>query len=337
MFSFVFLPIFSTWRQRGACTVGRGGLLASKGILENRIEKSKGKKKLSPRSRRDAIAFICFTAPNFLLLGIFVFWPILYSLFLSFFKWNMIAPKKTFLGLDNYQVLWNDPVFWQVTRNTLILAFITVVVKLAIALGLALQLNTNVKGQSVYRAIIFSPTFTTSVAVAMVWTWIFEPNFGLLKVFINLFGMKAPNWIYDVNYSLPAVIIVLIWSGLGYDMVLFLAGLKNIPKDIYDAALVDGVNSWQNFWYITFPLLSPTTFFLTITSIIAALKAFDIVAIMTDGGPLNSSNVFVLYLYQNAFQWFKTGYASALAVILFALIIVITLFQNRLSKRWVHY
>jgi ABC-type sugar transport system permease subunit len=311
--------------------------MASKGNLKKELVKGKEKRKLTPRARRDAIAFVCFTAPNFLLLGIFVFWPILYSLFLSFFKWNMIAPQKTFLGLANYQSLFNDQVFWQVTRNTLLLSFVTVVVQLAIALFLALQLNTNVRGQSLYRAIIFSPTFTTSVAVAMVWTWIFEPNFGLLKVFINFFGMKAPNWIYDVNYSLPAVIIVLIWSGLGYAMVLFLAGLKNISQDIYDAALVDGVNPWQNFWYITFPLLSPTTFFLTITSFIATLKAFDIIAIMTDGGPLNSSNVFVLYLYQNAFQWFKTGYASALAVILFFLIIVITLVQNRLSKRWVHY
>jgi ABC-type sugar transport system permease subunit len=311
--------------------------MASKGNSKKELFKGKGKKKLTPRARRDAIAFVCFTAPNFLLLGIFVFWPILYSLFLSFFKWNMISPQKTFLGLANYQSLFNDQVFWQVTGNTLILSFVTVVVQLAIALFLALQLNTNIRGQAFYRAIIFSPTFTTSVAIAMVWTWIFEPNFGLLKVFINLFGMKAPNWIYDVNYSLPAVIIVLIWSGLGYAMVLFLAGLKNIPRDIYDAALVDGVNPYQNFWYITFPLLSPTTFFLTITSFIATLKAFDIVAIMTDGGPLNSSNVFVLYLYQNAFQWFKTGYASALAVILFFLIITITLIQNRLSKRWVHY
>lgn len=293
--------------------------------------------RLTPRARRDRLAFFGFIAPNFILLGLFVFWPIAYSLYLSFFKWNMIAPQKTFLGFDNYQNLFNDPVFRQITRNTLILAGVTVVVKLSISLFLALQLHSGVKGKGIYRAVLFSPTFTTSVAVAMVWGWIFEPNYGLMKVFLNLFGLKAPNWIYDVHYSLPAVIIVLIWSGIGYDMVLFLAGLKNIPKDIYDAALVDGVNSWQNFWYITFPLLSPTTFFLSITSFIAALKAFDIVAIMTDGGPLNSSNVFVLYLYQNAFQWFKTGYASALALILFLLIITITLVQNRFSKKWVHY
>jgi ABC-type sugar transport system permease subunit len=296
-----------------------------------------GRRKLSRRAKRDMFSFLLFVAPNFILLGIFVFWPILYSLFLSFFKWNMISPNKTFIGFANYENLFADPVFWQVTRNTLILAVATVVIKLSISLGLSLALNTEVRGKNVYRAIIFSPTFTTSVAVAMVWSWIFNPNFGLLKVFISPLGLRAPDWIYEVNFSLPAVIIVLIWSGIGYDMVLFLAGLKNISREIYDAALVDGVSPWQNFIYITFPMLSPTTFFLTITSFIGALKAFDIIAIMTDGGPLNSSNVFVLYLYQNAFQWFKTGYASALALILFILIMVITLVQNRLSSRWVHY
>ncbi len=247
------------------------------------------------------------------------------------------CPKKTFIGFANYENLFHDPVFWQVTKNTLILSLVVVVVKLAISLSLSLSLNTDLKGRNLYRAIIFSPTFTTSVAVAMVWSWIFHPTFGLFKLFIAPFGLKAPDWLYDVTYSLPAVMIVLIWVGIGYDMVLFLAGLKNIPIEIYDAALVDGVSPFQNFIYITFPLLSPTTFFLTITSFIGTLKAFDIIAIMTDGGPLNSSNVFVLYLYQNAFRWFKSGYASALALILFILIMVITLIQNRLSKRWVHY
>lgn len=292
---------------------------------------------MSRRTRRDMFAFIGFTAPNFLLLGVFVFWPIIYSLYLSFFKWNMISPRKTFLGFTNYLNLFKDPVFWQVTRNTLILALCTVVIKLALALVLALQLNRKPKGGGIYRAIIFSPTFTTSVAVAMVWTWIFEPTFGLFRLVFQAFGVASPNWLYNVNWSLPAVIIVLIWSRLGYDMVLFLAGLKNISEEIYDAALVDGVNPIQNFIYITFPLLSPTTFFLTVTSFIGALKAFDIISIMTDGGPMNSSNVFVLYLYQNAFQWFKTGYASAIAVILFTIIMIVTLIQNRLSKRWVHY
>lgn len=295
------------------------------------------RRKMSPRTKRDTIAFIGFTAPNFILLGVFVFWPILYSLYLSFFKWNMISPRKTFIGFDNYGNLFKDPVFWMVGKNTLTLAFFSVVFTMAIALGLALLLNKDRRGRTFYRAIIFSPTFTTSVAIALVWRWIFEPSYGLLKVFLSWFGLSSPDWINSVDFSLAAVIIVLVWVGIGYDMVLFIAGLKNIPADIYDAAKVDGVSPWQNFWYITFPLLSPTTFFLVITSVIGAFKSFDIISILTDGGPLNSSNVFVLYLYQNAFQWFKTGYASAIAVILFVVIITITLIQNRLSHRWVHY
>lgn len=184
------------------------------------------------------LAFLAFVAPNLLLLGAFVFWPIVYSLYLSFFKWNMIASVKTFLGFGNYRSLFLDPVFWQVTCNTLVLA---------------VGLKSGIGGRSVYRAIIFPPTFTTSVAVAMVWLWIFEPSYGLLKVFLKPMGLDSPDWLKDVNYSLPAVIIVLIWSGIGYDMVLFLAGFKNIPREMHEAALVDGADSWQDFICITFP------------------------------------------------------------------------------------
>ncbi len=289
------------------------------------------------REKRDFHAFVGFTAPTFILLGIFIFWPIFYSFYLSLFKWNMISPKKTFLGFQNYQDMFGDPVFWLVVKNTLLMAFFTVIVKMAISLYLATQLNKKVKGSSVYRAIIFSPTFTANVAIAMVWAWIFEPTFGLLRVVLKPLGFPMIDWIHSTSHSLPAVIIVLIWSGIGYDMVLFLAALKNISLEIYDAALVDGANTYQIFWRITFPLVSPTTFFLLITGFINVLKAFDIVRIMTEGGPLNSSNVVVHFLYQNAFQWFRTGYASALALILFVFIMFITLIQNRLSKRWVHY
>ncbi len=292
---------------------------------------------MSKREKRDLYAFAGFTAPTFILLGIFIFWPIFYSFYLSLFKWNMISPRKTFLGFQNYQDMFNDGVFWLVVKNTLLMAFFTVIVKMAISLYLASQLTKKVKGGSVYRAIIFSPTFTANVAIAMVWAWIFEPTYGLLRVILKPLGFPMIDWIHSTTHSLPAVIIVLIWSGIGYDMVLFLAALKNISLEIYDAALVDGANSFQTFWHITFPLVSPTTFFLLITGFINVLKAFDIVRIMTEGGPLNSSNVVVHFLYQNAFQWFRTGYASALALMLFIFIMFITLIQNRLSKRWVHY
>lgn len=302
-----------------------------------RMHKKDSVQRMSIREKRDMWAFIGFTAPTFILLAIFIFWPIFYSAYLSLFKWNMISPRKTFLGFQNYRDMFSDPVFWLVSKNTLVLGFFTVVVKMCIALYLASQLNKKVKGSSVYRAIIFSPTFTANVAIAMVWAWIFEPTFGLLRVVMRPLGLPVIDWIHSTSHSLPAVIIVLVWSGIGYDMVLFLAALKNIPVEIFDAALVDGASPLQTFWRISFPLVSPTTFFLTITGFINVLKSFDIVRIMTEGGPLNSSNVFVHFLYQNAFQWFRTGFASALALVLFVFIMIITLLQNRLSKHWVHY
>ena len=293
--------------------------------------------KMSLRARRDMWTFFAFTGPTFILLAIFIFWPIFYSLYLSLFKWNMISPRKTFLGLQNYKDMFSDDVFKLVIKNTLIMAFFTVVVKMAISLYLASQLNKKIRGSNFYRAIIFSPTFTANVAIAMVWAWIFEPNYGLMRSFLRPLGLPIIDWLKSTSHSLPAVIIVLIWAGIGYDMVLFLAALKNVPIEIYDAALVDGASPYHVFWKITFPLISPTTFFLTITGFINVLKAFDIARIMTEGGPLNSSNVYVHYLYQNAFQWFRAGYASAMALILFIFIMIITLIQNKLSKNWVHY
>jgi ABC-type sugar transport system permease subunit len=291
---------------------------------------------ITPRQRKEYLTFLAFVAPNFVLFGIFTFWPFVYSFVLSLTKWNMLAPAK-FTGLQNYERMWNDDVFWQVLKNTIFLAGGVVVVKLALALGLALLLNQRLAGRTIYRAIIFSPTFTTSVAVAMVWTWIFDPFYGILRVPLQWLGLSSPAWLSDVNWTIPALIIVSIWSGIGYDMVIFLAGLQSVPRVFYEAAKVDGASNWQVFRKITFPLLSPTTFFLTITSVINLFKTFDIVSVMTGGGPLNSSNVYIHYVYQNAFKWFKMGYASALAVVFFVIIMLITLIQFRISRRWVHY
>jgi len=292
---------------------------------------------LSKRKRKEYLTFLAFISPNFILFAVFTFWPLVYSFYLSFVKWNMISPTKKFVGLENYVRMINDPVFWQASKNTLYLALGTVFIKLAIALALALLLNQKLAARSLYRAVIFSPTFTTSVAIAMVWTWIFDPFYGLMRVPLNFIGLASPNWLGDVHWSLPSIMIVTIWYGLGYDMVIFLAGLQAIPQDLYEAARVDGASGWKLFRHITFPLLSPTTFFLVVTSIISAFKTFDIVAVMTQGGPLNSSNVYIYYLYQNAFKWFKIGYASAQAIVFFLVILAITLAQVQLSKRWVHY
>ncbi len=286
---------------------------------------------------RERMTFLLFIAPNFLLFAIFTFWPLVYNFFLSFNRWNLMAPMPTWIGLENYTNMVDDPIFWKVLTNTLYLAGGTIFIRLALSLGLALLLNQKLAGRSVYRAVIFSPTFTTGAAVAIVWTWIMDPNVGLLRLPLNLVGLESPNWLVDVNWTIPALIIVSIWKGLGYDMVIFLAGLQGVPVELYEAARVDGAGRWALFRYITLPMISPITFFLVITSIISALQVFDLVAVMTGGGPLNSSAVYVYYIYQNAFKFYKIGYAAALSMVLFVITLAITIFQTRLSKRWVHY
>ena len=292
---------------------------------------------LSPRQRQERLTFLAFIAPNFILFAVFTFWPLIYGFALSFTKWNMISPVKPIVGLENYLTMVREPIFWKVLGNTFYLAAGSIFIRLGIALFLALLLNQRLAARDVYRAIIFSPTFTTGAAIALVWTWIFHDQYGLLRVPINWLGFQSPAWLSDVRWTMPAIIIVTIWKGLGYDMVIFLAGLQSIPVDLYEAGRVDGAGRWALFRHVTLPMLSPITFFLVVTSIINALQAFDIVAVMTGGGPMNSSKVYVYYLYENAFKWFKVGYASALAIVLFVIILIVTIIQVRLSRRWVHY
>jgi len=290
-----------------------------------------------PNYRREQLAFLALIAPNFILFGVFTFWPLIYNFYLSFTKWNMIAPTPTMIGLDNYATMIQDPIFWKVLGNTVYLATGSIAIRLVLALALALVLNQKLAGRDIYRAIIFSPTFTTGAAVALVWTWILHKDLGLLRLPLNLLGIASPNWLTDVNWTIPALIIVTIWRGLGYDMVIFLAGLQSIPAELYEAARVDGAERWSLFRHITLPMLSPISFFLIVTSIIGALQVFDLVAVMTGGGPMNSSKVYVYYVYENAFKFFKVGYAAALSMVLFVITLAITIAQTRLARRWVHY
>jgi len=246
------------------------------------------------RKITDWLAFLGFTAPNFILLAVFTFWPVAYSFYLSFYRWNMIAPTKKFIQLENYARMLEDPIFWQVLRNTAILAVGTVVIKLTIALFLAVLLNQKLRGRNVYRAIIFSPTFTTSVAIAMVWGWILDPYYGLLKLPLRWLGLSSPNWLSDPNWALPAVMIVVIWAGIGYDMVIFLAGMQAISADLYEAARI---------W------------------------------ILNQGGPADTTNVLSVYIYREAFRNFRIGDASAMALVGAALSVLVTLAYFAMERR----
>ncbi len=277
-----------------------------------------------------------FLVPNFLGFLVFILWPVIASFGLSFTSWDLLTPVK-WIGLQNYQTLISDQVFWKVLWNTIYYTIGTVPVGIIISLCLAIALNQKIKGVKIFRAAYFLPVITSTVAVAVVWQWLYNPQFVLLNYLLSLVGVQGPSWLTSITWAMPAVIITSIWKGLGFNMLLFLAGLQGISETYYEAARIDGAGWWAQFKNITIPLLSPTTFFVVIMSIINSFQVFDQIYIMTEGGPARSTSVLVHYLYQNAFQYFKMGLASAIAYVLFFLVFAITLVQLKRSKNWVVY
>jgi multiple sugar transport system permease protein len=240
--------------------------------------------------------------------------------------------------LDNYVELINDPIFQKVLGNTGYYVAAAVPLQMICGLLCALALNRNVPGQSVFRVIYFLPVVTSTVAAGLVWAWLFNSNFGLINMGLSLFGVTdLPKWLVSSRWAMPAVIVVSVWQGLGYAMVLFLAGLQNIRPELYEAAAIDGATGWSRFWHITLPLLSPMTFFVLIIPIIGSFQVFELVYVMTKAGPANGTNTLVYFIYQNGFMFYQMGIASAGAMILFAIVLVLTLVQYRLQNRWVHY
>lgn len=270
------------------------------------------------------------------LIGFFIFTaiPLVVSLVLSFFEWNILS-KPTFVGFDNFIKLFtNDPVFYIALKNTVLFAIGVVPLGIAISLGVALLLNQKLKGVAFWRAGFFLPVITSTVAISLVWKWLFNPEIGLINVFLRSLGIENPPlWISSVDWALPSIIIVAIWKTIGYNMVIFLAGLQNIPKDLYEAAEIDGANKGNIFWYVTLPLLRPTTFFITIIAIINSFQVFGYALIMTEGGPGNATNTLVLYIYQQGFTFFNMGYASAIAWVLFLIIFCFTMIQSYVNHR----
>jgi multiple sugar transport system permease protein/sn-glycerol 3-phosphate transport system permease protein len=290
------------------------------------------------KHRRDYLTFIAFVAPNFVVFAVFTYWPILYSFYLSFTRWNFLKPEKTIVGVRNYVRLMGDEYFWEVLGNTLTYAFSVVLIAQGLAFLLALLLNRKIRGQPFFRTVSFTPHITTTAAAALVWVLLLDPNLGPLSHLYKAIGVQGPRWLASSALALWAIIIVGIWKEIGFSSVFFLAGLQGINRDYYEAAQVDGASAWHIFRYITVPLMTPVMFFLMVSGFIQAMKAFDVVAIMTEGGPVYpSSATYVYHLYQLAFRNFRAGYASAFAMLFFVAIIFITLFQIRASERWVHY
>lgn len=287
-------------------------------------------------ARREAIWGYLLIAPLMLGWGLFFLIALVGSLVISLTQWNLLSSPQ-WTGLSNYFRLLQDPLFIKTVINTLYLGVLYVPTSLAVALSLAMALNTRIRFRAVYRVIYFLPFLTMPVANATVWKWIYNPSYGLLNGALDVVGLPPVAWLTNPDTAMPSVAAMLVWNIVGYNMVLFLAGLQSIPRDYYEAAQLDGAKPLQQFWYITLPLLTPTTFFLLIITTIAALQEFDAIFIMTQGGPADSTRTIVYYIYEEAFQNLRVGYGTALSWALFLIAFMFTATQFRLQRRWVHY
>lgn len=278
-----------------------------------------------------------FAAPALILLAAFWIYPIIQSLYLSFTSWDMLSPKPRWIGIENYVKLFASPEFRLSLANTAVFTVATVLLTGTLALVLAVLLDTGLRAASLYRTLIFSPYVTPTVAAAVVWLWVYEPNNGLANWMLSWLGLPRLRWLASTELVLVSLILMNIWKYAGYYMLLFLAGLQRIPGELYEAAALDGAGPWHRFRHVTLPLLSATSLFIVIVGTIQSFQVFDQVAVMTQGGPANASLVLVFYLYRYAFQFFEVGYASAAATVLFGILLVLTLLQFAFSRRWVHY
>ncbi len=278
-----------------------------------------------------------FVLPNLLGFAVFTLVPIVFSLGLAFMNWDG-ANQISWAGLDNFKRLLDDDTFKIALKNTLWYVGGTVPLTMVCSLGLAVLLNQPLRGRNIFRTIYFFPYVASLVAVAVVWNMLFFPSAGPVNEFLRALGVdNPPRWSASVDWAMPTVVMASIWRNMGYYMIIYLAALQGIPRILYESAAIDGANAWQKFRYITVPMLTPATFFISIMLTITSFKVFDLILVMTNGGPGRATNVLVLHTYNTAFRQFRFGYSSAIAMVLFALVMVITLVQFYMERRWVEY
>lgn len=295
------------------------------------------RRRISKLARKEELAAWMFVAPNLLGFLLFSVFCTLAAVWLSLTQWDIVTSPK-WIGITNFRELLQDATFWKTLKNTVVYTLGSVPPAIAIGMGLALALNRRIPGQVLFRSVYFLPVVTSMYVVAMVWRWFYNPDFGILNETLWLLGVaNPPNWLTSQKWAMIAVIILAVWKQVGYNMVLFLGGLQGIPATVYEAASIDGASGWDTFWHITLPLLTPTAFFVTVISMINSFQVFDAVVALTDGGPADATRTLVMYIYDNAFRYLRMGYGSALAIVLFAIIFVLTLLQWRLQSRWVIY
>ncbi|MBL8983996.1 MAG: sugar ABC transporter permease [Gemmatimonadetes bacterium] len=294
----------------------------------------------SPRqsvaTRRTARTAWAFLAPSALHLLCFTLGPLAFTAWLSVHRWDLLEIDRPFIGLANYAELVRDPLFWKALRNTALYS-LYVPVTMVLALGAAVLLNQPLRGIRVLRAMVFLPAIVSYVAIAMVWQWIYHADYGLLNHVLRSLGASGHDWLGDPATALPALMVVSVWVQLGYQMVVYLAGLQGVPATLLEAARLDGANAWTRFWQVTVPLLRPVSLYLLVTGIIWSFQVFALVYVMTEGGPTRATDVLVYQIYQNAWEFRRMGYASALSWVLFALLVGLTLLQWRLLNKRVEH
>ena len=289
------------------------------------------------REWREWLLFVALVGPNLALFGAFNYRPLLYNAWLSLHEWDFLSPALIWVGFANYVDVFTDPVFHKVLRNTLAMTAWSVGLTLFLGLALALLLNQKLVGRNAARSALFAPYVLSGAAVAVVWVFIFDPSYGLIRNLLAPFGIPAPNWLRDTSWAMSAVVIVYVWKNVGYSLVIFLAGLQAIPRELYEAATTDGASAWDRFRHVTLPGLAPITFFQLVTSTLLTFQSFDIIHALTRGGPVNATNTLIYYLYEEGFIAFKAGRAGVIAIVIFGVLFVITVVQLRYLERRVTY
>lgn len=286
---------------------------------------------------REALAAYLFLTPFFVFFLIFVVRAVVQAVSMSFYDWQILRATQTYVGIGNYQELFNDYVWWIAVKNTLVFMAITVTGTTVVALAAAVAVTQPIKGQGFFRVVLYMPTLLSVGVIGLIWVWLLSSQYGIINYFLSFVGIRPINWLGDEAIVIPALSLTTIWWSFGFPMLIFIAGIQGIPDSLYEAARIDGANNRQLFWYITLPLLRPTLLFVTVTSVISHFQVFGQPFIMTTGGPGRGSYTVIYYLFQIAWRSFRMGYGSAVAVALAVIVAIFTAIQFRLVGRRVDY
>ncbi|MBI2755137.1 MAG: sugar ABC transporter permease [Chloroflexi bacterium] len=288
------------------------------------------------QERQQAVAGYLFVAPATAIFAVFTLLPVLYAAYLSFTNYDVFT-RQDWVGLSNYQAVFEDELFWRALQNTLVYTAFSIPIGMLLGLGLALLMNRQMKGLGFYRTAYYVPVVSSMVAVSMIWIQLFDPLYGVASQGLEAIGLRGVDFLGDPALAMPSIIAVSVWKVLGWNMLIYLAGLQGVPDSLYEAARIDGANGWQQLRKLTVPLLAPTTFFIFVTSLIGAFQVFDQVYVMTGGGPANATTTLVQQIYNAAFKSFDMGYAAAMSFVLFGIVLVASLISQRYGRSEVEY